>query len=52
MTRIFIALAASGFAFLSASCCCTSDVKAPGLRALPQFQEIQTTVTEEVHHTK
>lgn len=41
MIRIVTALAASAFALLSASCCCTGEAKPPGLRALPQFQEIQ-----------
>jgi hypothetical protein len=42
MTRILTALVASVFALLTAACCCTSDAKPPGLRPLPQFQEIQT----------
>jgi hypothetical protein len=50
MIRILTALVASVFAFLSASCCCTSEVKPPGLRPLPQFQEIQT--APEVHYSK
>ena len=33
--------AASAATLLAASCCCTSDAKPPGLRPLPQFQEIQ-----------
>lgn len=41
MIRIISALAASVFAFLAVSCCCTSDVKPPGLRPLPQFREIE-----------
>ena len=53
MIRILTALAASAFALLAASCCCTSEVKPPGLRSLPQFQEIQTTTTtSEVHYSK
>jgi hypothetical protein len=40
MIRILTALVISASAFLAASCCCTSDTKPPGLRALPQFQEI------------
>ena len=41
MIRILSALVASVFAFLAVSCgCCTSDVKPPGLRKLPQFREI------------
>lgn len=42
MIRIISALAASAIALLSASCCCTGEAKPPGLRPLPQFQEIQT----------
>ncbi len=48
MIRILTALVASVFALLSASCCCTGEPKAPGLRPLPQFQEIQTTTTTQV----
>ncbi len=50
MIRILTAIVASVFALLSASCCCTSEVKAPGLRPLPQFNEIQT--APEVHYSK
>lgn len=51
MIRILTAVIASVFAFLSVSCfCCTGEPKAPGLRPLPQFQEIQT--TREVHYSK
>jgi hypothetical protein len=51
MIRIFTALAASVFALLSVSCmCCTGEPKAPGLRPLPQFHEIQT--APEVHYSK
>lgn len=42
MIRIVTALVASAFALLSASCCCTGEAKPPGLRPLPQFQEIQS----------
>jgi hypothetical protein len=42
MIRIISALAVSAFAFLAVSCCCTSDVKPPGLRPLPQFRQIET----------
>jgi len=43
MTRIITALLASTFALLLTACgCCTSDVKPPGLRPLPQFKEIQS----------
>lgn len=52
MTRILTALAVSAFAFISASCCCTGEAKPPGLRALPQFQEIQTTTETEVNYSK
>ena len=41
MTRPVCTFAASALALLAASCCCTSDSKPPGLRKLPQFQEIQ-----------
>jgi hypothetical protein len=50
MTRILISLIASVFALLCVSCCCTSEVKPPGLRPLPQFQEIQT--APEVNYSK
>ena len=54
MTRIISALVVSAFAMLAASCCCTSDTKPPGLRPLPQFQEIQAAPAPapEVHATK
>lgn len=52
MIRIITALVASVFALLSASCCCTGEPKAPGLRPLPQFQEIQTTTVQEVNYSK
>ena len=51
MIRIFTALVASVFAFLTASCCCTGEPKAPRLRAMPQFQEIQSSAPE-VHYSK
>jgi hypothetical protein len=52
MIRIFLAIAASAIALFSASCgCCTGEPKAPGLRALPQFQEIQS-AGPEVHYSK
>ncbi|MES2924119.1 MAG: hypothetical protein V4819_21385 [Verrucomicrobiota bacterium] len=50
MIRILTALVISTFALLAASCCCTSEVAAPGLRPLPHFQEIQT--APEVHYSK
>jgi hypothetical protein len=42
MIRIISALVVSAFALIATSCCCTSDMKPPGLRPLPQFQEIQS----------
>ena len=51
MIRILSALVASAFVLLSVSCgCCTGEAKPPGLRPLPQFQEIQT--TPEVNYEK
>ncbi len=52
MIRIVTALVASVFALLSASCCCTGEAKPPGLRPLPQFQEIQPAGAPEVNYTK
>ena len=54
MIRILTALVASAFALLAASCCCTGEAKPPGLRPLPQFQEIQSAPAPapEVHHEK
>lgn len=52
MIRIVSALAAAVFAGLAASCCCTSDVKPPGLRPLPQFQEIAPAPAPEVNYAK
>ncbi len=53
MIRLISALAATGFALISASCCCTGEPKAPPLRPLPQFQEIETTdAPAEVHYAK
>lgn len=52
MIRIIIALSASVFALLSASCCCTGEVGAPGLRPLPQFQEIETAPAPQIHASK
>ena len=54
MIRILASLVVSASALLAASCCCTSDVKPPGLRALPQFQEIESAPAPapEVHATK
>lgn len=51
MIRILTAIVASAFAILSVSCgCCTGEPKAPDLRPLPHFQEIQT--APEVHYSK
>lgn len=54
MIRILSALTVSAFAMLAASCCCTSDTKPPGLRPLPQFQEIPAApaLAPEVHYSK
>ena len=52
MIRIVTALVVSAFAFLSASCCCTSDAKPPGLRPLPQFKEITPSQAPEVIYEK
>ena len=49
MIRLIAALCASAFAFLSASCCCTSEPKAPPLRPLPAFQQMPAA---EVEYTK
>jgi hypothetical protein len=40
MIRILSAVVLPVFAMFASSCCCTSDSKPPGLRPLPQFQEI------------
>ena len=54
MIRIVSALVVSAFALLAASCCCTGEGKAPGLRPLPNFQEIQSAPAPapEVHYEK
>ncbi len=53
MIRILSAIVASVFALLAASCCCTGEAKPPGLRPLPQFQEIQSApAAPEVHYEK
>lgn len=52
MIRILSALTASVFALLSVSCCCTGEAKPPGLRPLPQFQEIQSAPAPQVEATK
>ncbi|MBG7607075.1 MAG: hypothetical protein IZT59_03460 [Verrucomicrobia bacterium] len=52
MTRLLLAIPVCAIAVLTSSCgCCTSDSKAPPLRPLPQFQEIQTAPVE-VEYTK
>jgi hypothetical protein len=38
--RILATISALAFGFVSTSCCCTSEPEAPGLRPLPQFQEL------------
>jgi len=50
MTRAIAALCASAFAFLAASCCCTSEPKAPPLRPLPHFQVVPA--APEAHYEK
>ena len=50
MIRLLAAFGLAAFAFLSASCCCTSEPKAPGLRPLPQFSEVPA--APEVEYTK
>jgi hypothetical protein len=46
MIRLFVLTFASIVAILSTSCgCCTSDSKAPRLRPLPKFQEIEAAPT-------
>jgi hypothetical protein len=54
MIRILASLVVSASALLAASCCCTSDTRPPGLRPLPQFQEIESAPAPapEVHATK
>lgn len=48
MIRILTALVASAFVLLTAACCCTGEAKPPRLRALTQFQEIETTTVSEI----
>ncbi len=50
MIRATAALCVSVFALLAASCCCTSETKAPPLRKLPHFQEVPA--APEVHYAK
>lgn len=52
MIRILSAIVASVFALLAASCCCTGEAKPPGLRPVPQFQEIQAAPAPEIHAEK
>jgi len=55
MIRILTSLAAAAFTLAAASCCCTSDSRPPGLRALPQFQEIEAAPSQapvEVRYSK
>lgn len=52
MIRILSALVVSAFALITTSCCCTGEAKAPGLRPLPQFQEIQAAPAPEVLYEK
>ncbi len=40
MIRIVTPIVAA-LSLTAASCCCTSDSRPPGLRALPQFKEIE-----------
>jgi hypothetical protein len=51
MIRILSALTASAIAMLAASCCCTSDTKPPGLRPLPQFQELPAAPAPQVEYS-
>jgi hypothetical protein len=52
MIRILALFVVSASALLAASCCCTSDTRPPGLRPLPQFQEIESAPAPEVYGTK
>jgi len=56
MIRIVFGAMAAVAALISASCCCTSEGKAPPLPPLPKFQEIQPAPAEApppvVHHEK
>lgn len=52
MIRLLLVISASVAAIFTTSCgCCTSDVEAPPLRPLPQFEEIPTAPVE-VEYTK
>ena len=50
MIRILTTLAAAAFTLAATSCCCTSDSHPPGLRPLPQFQEIPAAQTQQRQH--
>lgn len=53
MIRAIAVVCASAFAFLAASCCCTSEPKAPKLRPLPAFKELpDASAAPEVNYTK
>ncbi|MGC4015614.1 MAG: hypothetical protein QM755_14000 [Luteolibacter sp.] len=52
MIRILLVSGASLIALFSASCCCTSESKAPKLRKLPSFQELPAAQPQEVIPTK
>jgi hypothetical protein len=52
MIRIILSLVTAAFAFVAASCCCTSDSEAPPLRPLPQFQEMPAADSYTVEATK
>ncbi|WP_338288413.1 hypothetical protein [Luteolibacter sp. LG18] len=52
MIRILLVSGASLVALLSASCCCTSQPKAPKLRPVPHFQELPAAPQQEVIPTK
>ena len=53
MIRILSALVVSVFALMAVSCgCCTSDAKPPGLRPMPQFQEIPAAEAPTVRYEK
>lgn len=52
MVRILTAIVASAFVLFSVSCmCCTGEPKAPPLRPLPQFQEIQSAPAQVDYHS-
>ncbi|MCU0782076.1 MAG: hypothetical protein MUF04_13390 [Akkermansiaceae bacterium] len=40
LPRIILGLATGAIALISASCCCTSDSRTPGLPPLPQFRDL------------